>query len=103
MNIDKAEVIEKGHKTHIGGDEHDLSDLDKSLLKNKINEKLKKKNYTGFSNVSADVDDSIGCEHVNIFENAQSFNTDFNDSTQCVSISFIDHSPSNYRDLEDMV
>ena len=53
--------------------------------------------------MSTDVDDSIGCEHVNTDKNAQISNIDFIEGTQCVSISNTDHSPSKNRDLEDMV
>ena len=53
--------------------------------------------------MSTDEDESIGCEHVNIDKNAQSVHADFNEGTQCVSISFNNHSPSNYGYLEDMV
>ena len=42
--------------------------------------------------MSTDVDDSIGCEHVNIDKNAQSVQADFNEGAQCVSISFTDSS-----------
>ena len=51
--------------------------------------------------MSTDVDGSIGCEHVNIDKNTQSSHADFNEGTQGVSISFIDHSPNNYGYLED--
>ena len=57
---------EKGHKINIRGDEYDSSDLDNSLLRNEIFEKLKNIKYTGLLDVSTDVDDSIGYEHVNI-------------------------------------
>ena len=44
--------------------------------------------------MSTDVEDSTGCEHVNIDENAQRSHTDFNEGTQCVTISFTNHSPN---------
>ena len=43
LSLHIAAVREKGHKIHVGGDEYDLSDLDDSLLRNEIFEKLKKK------------------------------------------------------------
>ena len=53
--------------------------------------------------MSTDVEDSTGCEHVNIDKNAQRSQSDFNEGTQCVIFSFTDHSSNNYRQLEDMV
>ena len=94
---------EKGHKIYIGGDEYDLSDLENSVLRNELFEKLKKILDTGLLNVSTDVVDSIGCEQVNIDKNAQKVHTDFNEGTQCVSISFTDKSHKKYKDLDDMV
>ena len=94
---------EKRHKIYIGGDEYDLSDLDNSLLRNEIFEKLKNNKYNGILNMSTDVDDSIGCEHVNIDKNAQSVHTGFHEGTQCVSFTFTDDSHNKYRDLVDMV
>ena len=63
----------------------------------------KKTKYTGLLDVSTDVDDSIGCEHVNIDKNAQSVHTDFNEGTRYLSISFTDNSHKKNRNLEDMV
>ena len=71
LNLHIAEVIVKVQMIYIGEDEYDLSDLDISLLKNEIFEKIKENKYTGLYNVFTDVDDSKGCEHVNIDENAQ--------------------------------
>ena len=53
--------------------------------------------------MSADGGDSSGCEHVIIDKNAQRSLTDFNEGTQCVTISFTDHSSNKYSLLEDMV
>ena len=53
--------------------------------------------------MSTDVEDSTGCEHFNIDKNAQKFHKDFNEGTQCVTISFTDHSSNKYRHLGDMV
>ena len=44
LSLHIAAVREKGHKIHVGGDEYDVSDLDDSLLRNEIIEKLKKIN-----------------------------------------------------------
>ena len=44
MCLHIAAVREKRHNIYVGGDEYDLSDLDKSLLRNEIFEKLKKIN-----------------------------------------------------------
>ena len=41
LSLHTAAVREKGHKKEIGEDEYDLSDLDNSLLRNEIFEKLK--------------------------------------------------------------
>ena len=41
--------------------------------------------------------------HVNIDKNAQRSHTDFNEGTQCVTISFTDHSSNKCRHPEDMV
>ena len=92
----------RGRKIYVGEDEYDLSDLDNNLLRNEIFEKLKKK-YTEYPKVSKYVEDSTGCEHVNIDKNAQRSHTDFNEGTQCVIFSFTDHSSNKYRHLEDMV
>ena len=53
--------------------------------------------------MSIDVDGSIGYEHVNIDENAQSVRADFNEGAQSVSISFTDYSTNNYGYLEDIL
>ena len=53
--------------------------------------------------MSTDLEDSTGCDHVNIDKNTQRSHVDFPESTQCVSFSFTDHSPNKYRHLEDMV
>ena len=53
--------------------------------------------------MSTDVEDSTGCDHVNIDKNAQRSHTDFIEGTQCVTISFTDHSSNRDRHLEDMV
>ena len=53
--------------------------------------------------MSTDVEDSTGCDPFNIDKNAQRSHTDFNEGTQCVTISFTDHSINKYRHLEDMV
>ena len=94
---------EKGRKICLGEDEYDLSDLDNSLLRNDILEKFKKKYYTDYHNVSTDLEDSTGCEHVTIDKNTQRSHVDFPEGTQCVSFSFTDHSPNKYRNLDDMV
>ena len=93
---------EKGRKIYLGEDEYDLSDLDNSLLRNEIFEKLKKK-YTDYHKVSTDLEVSTGCEHVNVDENTQRSHVGFLEGTQCVSFSFTDHSPNKYRHLEDKV
>ena len=72
-------------------------------MRNEIFEKLKINKYTEYPKKSSDVEDSTGCEHVIIDKNAQRSHTDFNEGIQCVTISFTDHSPDNYRYLEDMV
>ena len=53
--------------------------------------------------MSTVVEDGTECEHINIDKNAQRSHADFTESTQCVSISFTDHSPNKKRHLEDMV
>ena len=53
--------------------------------------------------MSTDVEGSTGCDHVNINKDAQRSHTDFKEGTQCVTISFTDHSSNNYRNLGDMV
>ena len=93
---------EKGRKIYIGEDEYDLSDVDKSLLRNEIFEKLKRNKYTDNHKVSTDLEDNTGCEHVNIDKKTQRSHVDFNEGTQCVSISFTDNSHDEYRHLEDM-
>ena len=94
---------ERGRKIYVGEDEYDLSDLDNNLLKNEIFEKSKKNKYTQYPKVSTDVEDTTGCEHVNIDKNAQRSHIGFNEGTQCVIFSFTDHSSNKYRLLEDMV
>ena len=103
LRLHIAALRGKGHEKNIEGDEYDLADLDNSLLRNERNEKLKKNKYSGLLDVSTDMDNSIGCEHVNIEKNAQSVDTDFIEGTQCVSFSFTDSSHNKYRNLEDMV
>ena len=53
--------------------------------------------------MSTDQEDNTGCEHVNIDKITQRSHVDFNEGTQCVSISFTDNSNDEYRHLEDMV
>ena len=103
LNLHIAAVREKGRKIYLGKDEYDLSDLDNSLLRNEIFEKLRKSKYTDYHKVSTDLEDSTGCEHVNIDKNTQRSHVDFAEGTQCVSFSFTDHSSNKYRHLEDMV
>ena len=102
LSLHIAAVRERGRKIYVGGDEYDLSDLDNNLLRNEIFEKLKNI-YTEYPEVSADWGDSTGCEHVIIDKNAQRSHIDFNEGTQCVTISFTDHSSNKYRHPEDMV
>ena len=103
LSLHIAAVREKGRQIYIGEDEYDLSDLDNSLLRNEIFEKLKINKYTHYHKVSTDQEDNTGCEHVNIDKNTQRSHIDFNEGTQCVSISFTDNSHDEYRHLEDMV
>ena len=103
LSLHVTAVREKGRNIYIGEDEYDLSDLDNSLLRNEIFEKLKINNYTGYYKVSTDQEDNTGCGHVNIDKNTQRSHIDFNEGTQCVSISFTDNSHDEYRHLEDMV
>ena len=100
LSLQIAAVREKGHKIHIREDEYNLSDLDNSLLRNEIFEKLKK--CTGFSYPSSELDGDTGCERVIFDKNEQSSHIEFNEGTQCVSISFTDRSPSKYEGLEDI-
>ena len=53
--------------------------------------------------MSTDLEDSTGCEHVNIDKNTQRSHVDFPEATQCVSFSFTDHSANKDRHLEDIV
>ena len=94
LSLHIAAGRERGRKIYVGRYEYDLSDLDNNLLRNEIFEKLKKHKYTEYPKVSTDVEDSTGCDHVNIDKNAQRSHTDFNEGTQCVTISFTDH-PTN--------
>ena len=94
---------EKDRKIYIREDEYDLSDLDNSLLRNEIFEKIKNNKYTDYHKVSTDLEGSTGCEHVNIDKNTQRSHVDFIEGTQCVSISFTDNSHDEYKHLEDMV
>ena len=103
LSLHIAAVREKGQKIYKGEDVYDLSDLDNSLLRNQIFEKLKRNKYTDYHKVSTDQEDNTGCEHVNIDKNTQRSHVDFNEGTQCVSISFTDNSHDEYRHLEDMV
>ena len=103
LSLHVTAVREKGRKIYIGEDEYDLSDLDNSLLRNEIFEKLKINKYTGYYKVSTDQEDNTGCGHVNIDKNTQRSHIEFNEGTQCVSISFTDNSHDEYRHLEDMV
>ena len=103
LSLHIAAVREKGRKIYIGEEEYDLSDLDDSVLRNEIFEKLKRNKYTDYHSVSTDQEDNTGCEHVNIDKNTQRPHIDFNEGTQCVSLSFIDNSHDEYRHLEDMV
>ena len=103
LSLHIAAVREKGRKIYIGEDEYDLSDLDNSLLRNEIFEKLKINKYTDYHKVSTDQEDNTGCEHVKIDKNTQRSHIDFNEGTQCVSFSFTDNSHDEYRHLEDMV
>ena len=54
----------------------------------------KKNNYTDYHKVSTDLEDSTGCEHVNIDKKTQRSHIDFAEGTQCVSFSFTDHLPN---------
>ena len=103
MSLHIAAVREKGRKIYKGEDEYDLSDLDNSLLRNEIFEKLKRNKYTDYHKVSTDLEDSTGCEQVNIDKNTQRSHIDFGEGTQCVSFSFTDNSRDEYRHLEDVV
>ena len=64
---------------------------------------LKKNKYTVYHKVSTDLEDSTGCEHVNIDKNTQRSHVDSNEGTQCVSISFTKNSHDEHKHLEDMV
>ena len=103
LSLHIAAVREKGRKIYIGEDEYALSDLDNSLLKNEIIEKLKRNEDTDYHKVSTDLDDNTGCENVKINKNTQRSHVDFNEGTQCVSIRFTDNSHDEYRHLEDKV
>ena len=103
LSLHKAAVSEKGRKIYIGEDEYGLSDLDNSLLRNEVFEKVKINKFTDYHKVSTDQEDNTGCEHVNIDKNTQRSHIDFDKGTQCVSFSFTDNSHDEYRHLEDMV
>ena len=100
LNLHINAVRERGRKINVGGDVYDLSDLDNSLLRDEIFEKLKRNENTGRP---TDVDDSGECERINLDKNAQNSHIDSNDGTRCVSINFTDNSHNNNRGLEDMV
>ena len=53
--------------------------------------------------MSTDLEASTVCEHVNIDKKTQRSHVDLAEGTQCISISFTDHSPNKYRHLDDMV
>ena len=103
LSLHVAAVREKGRKIYIGEDEYDLTDLDNSLLRNEIFEKLKRNKYTDYHKAPTDRADNTGCEHVNIDKNTQRSHIDFGEGMQCVSISFTNNSHDEYRHLEDMV
>ena len=101
LSLHLAAVREKGRKIYLE-DEYDLSDLDNSLLRNEIFEKSKKisiltttkclQSWKIVQGASMSTSIKIQRSHV-----------DFPEGTQYVSFSFTDHSPNNYRLLEDMV